>query len=162
MSFDTYTHFTSWLAFAANALTVLVLVRPPRLDPRRLAIAAGAVAAASMVGSLIYSNVYDLEPCRMCWYQRIAMYPLVVILAVAAWRSESAKRYALPFSVGGIAVAGWHYLMHHFPELEGACSAVISCSAPYIWRYGFVSIPYMALSGFVLITVLLLRTEVSR
>jgi disulfide bond formation protein DsbB len=160
MSFDLYTHLTSWLAFAANGLTAAVLFRPPRLDARRLALAAGLVAALSMVGSLIYSNVYDLEPCRMCWYQRIAMYPLVVIFAIAAWKSELVKRYALPFAVGGLGVAGWHYLMHHFPSLESACSAFLPCSAPYVWRYGFVSIPYMALSAFALITLLLVRTKV--
>ena len=120
------------------------------------------VATVSSVGSLIYTDHYNLIPCRFCWYQRIAMYPLVVILLIAAVRkmNSEARRYGLPLSVSGIALSGYHYLLHHFPDLEsGACSLSVPCSAPYVWKYGFISIPYMALAGFLLITTLLLVTD---
>lgn len=157
MSFDAYTHLTAWSAFAANGAAVALVIGRPVLTLRTAALAGAAVAAVAMIGSLLYSNVYDLEPCRMCWYQRVAMYPLVPILAIAAWRRQDIRPYALVFAIGGAGVAAWHYAMQHFPSLESACSSLVSCSAPYVWRYGFVSIPYMALSGFVLITLLLWR-----
>ncbi|NNC91737.1 MAG: disulfide bond formation protein B [Acidimicrobiia bacterium] len=121
-----------------------------------------AVAASSTIGSLIYSEYFDLIPCRLCWYQRIAMYPLALILLIAAVRRDTtgARRYGIPLAVIGAAIAGYHYLIQQFPSLEtGACSLEAPCSAPYVWQYGFVSIPYMALAGFTLILLVLLTTE---
>ena len=116
------------------------------------------VALASTVGSLTYSEVYAFEPCRLCWYQRIAMYPLVPVLLMGAIRRDPAIRwYGLPLSITGAGIALWHYLIQSFPSLDpGACTTGVPCSAKYVDVFGFVSIPFMALSGFLLITVLLL------
>ena len=74
--------------------------------------------------------------------------------------NDEARRYGLPLTVIGGGIAAYHYLIQQFPNLEsGACSIDVPCSAPYVWKYEFVSIPYMALAGFALIAVLLLATE---
>jgi disulfide bond formation protein DsbB len=114
------------------------------------------VALAATVGSLIYSEVIHFEPCRLCWFQRIAMYPMAVVLLVGAIRREyQVKYYALPLAVAGLAVSIYHYLMQVFPSLEGGSCGVVSCSARLVEIFGFISIPFMAGAGFMVITVLL-------
>jgi disulfide bond formation protein DsbB len=114
------------------------------------------VALTATVGSLIYSEVIHFEPCRLCWFQRIAMYPMVVVLLVGAIRREyQVKYYALPLSVAGLGVSIYHYLMQVFPALEGGSCGVVSCSARLVEIFGFISIPFMAGAGFMVITVLL-------
>jgi disulfide bond formation protein DsbB len=119
------------------------------------------VALVSTLGSLYLSEAANFEPCDLCWYQRIAMYPLAVILGIgAAVRDRSVRLYAYPLAGAGAVIAGYHYLLHHFPSLEtAACGSRISCTAPYVWRWGFVSLPLMALAGFLLILVLLWSTS---
>lgn len=179
MNFSTYSQLTSLLALLANAVTLVLLVvfvgarsgvtalvgaRDWLRDALRdigLWLAA-AVATTSTVGSLIYSEHFDLIPCRFCWYQRIAMYPLAVILLIAATRRDTAgaRRYGIPLAVIGTLLAGYHYVIQQFPSLEsGSCLVDVPCSSPYIWEYGFVSIPYMALAGFILILALLFTSE---
>ena len=115
------------------------------------------VALVATVGSLIYSEVLHFLPCRLCWYQRIAMYPLAVILLVGAIRREVVvKYYALPLALGGLAISVYHYLIQVFPSLEGgSCNPANPCSARWVEMFGFVSIPFMAGAGFILISVLL-------
>ncbi|MGA7097565.1 MAG: disulfide oxidoreductase [Acidimicrobiia bacterium] len=126
---------------------------------------AWVVALVSTAGSLFYSEVIGFEPCRLCWFQRIAMYPMAVILLVGAIRRErQVKFYALPLSLGGLAISIWHYLIQAFPALEGggSCGAV-PCSARYVEVFGFISIPFMAGAGFIVISVLLaLYTRIER
>lgn len=177
MSLNTFGQLTSLLALLANGLTLAVLVvfvggRFGKLTAARNWLQeafrdvgiwiAAAVATSSTIGSLIYSEYFDLIPCRFCWYQRIAMYPLAVILIIAALRRDNsgARRYGIPLAAMGAIIAAYHYLIQQFPSLEaGSCSLEAPCSAPYIWTYDFISIPYMALAGFALILVLLTTTE---
>jgi disulfide bond formation protein DsbB len=117
------------------------------------------MAAIAMAGSLYYSEVVGFIPCEYCWYQRIAMYPLVPILGIAAFTADRAvRRYAVPVAAIGAAIAGYHYTIQHFPGLAvGECALGIPCSAAYVWKFGFVSIPFMALVSFgVIIAALLL------
>jgi disulfide bond formation protein DsbB len=115
------------------------------------------VALVCTAGSLIYSEVIHFVPCRLCWYQRIAMYPLAVILLVGAIRREAlVKIYALPLALGGLVISIYHYLIQVNPSLEGgSCDPTIPCSSRYVEVFGFISIPFMAGAGFILITVLL-------
>lgn len=121
------------------------------------------VAAVATFGSLYLSEIVHLEPCRMCWYQRIAMYPLVVILAVAAWRRDRRSgSYVVPIAGIGIVISIYHFAMQHFPSLEGgACGSGVACSTPYFRQFGFMSIPYMAGSAFALILVLALGASLN-
>jgi disulfide bond formation protein DsbB len=164
MSVFTYSTFTAVMAFVAIALAVVALVvravaspglRAGLADPARWL--AWVVALAAMVGSLIYSEYFHFEPCLLCWYQRIAMYPLAFILLVAAVRRDrSVRSYGLPLSVIGLAISIYHLVIQNVPGVEGgACNPSAPCSLKYVDMFGFVSIPFMAGAGFLLITILL-------
>lgn len=116
------------------------------------------VALTATLGSLYLSEVAHFVPCKLCWYQRIAMYPLVPILAIAAWKRDVAVvRYAVPLAVIGAAISIYHYQLERFPsQASVSCSADAPCTVVWIWKFHFVSIPLMALSGFALIVALVL------
>lgn len=168
MSFETirlYSTFLALLSLVALALAAGLVVY--RLIKGRHAADlfdgnalwfAWLVAIVATVGSLIYSEMALFVPCRLCWFQRIAMYPMAVVLLVGAIRKDmAAKFYALPMALIGLAISVWHYLIQTFPSLEGgACDLVNPCSARYVEVFGFISIPFMAGAGFTLISVLLL------
>ena len=114
-----------------------------------------AVAAVAMAGSLFYSEVAHFAPCEMCWFQRIAMYPLVVVLLVAALTHDArAWRYAVPIAAIGLLLSIYHYQLELFPNQPSACSTTLPCSARYFAIYGFVSISFMAGCGFISILAL--------
>lgn len=131
-----------------------------REDVRELAqdfgpIAAMAVAWAALLGSLYFSEVRGFAPCELCWYQRILMYPLALVTLVGVVRNdESLPVYVLPFSVLGMGVSGYHYLIQLgvFGQTN-ACTVGVPCNLRYVEYGGFVTIPFMALTAFVLITV---------
>lgn len=117
------------------------------------------MAVVATAGSLYYSQVAGFIPCEYCWYQRIAMYPLVPVLFVGVRTGDrSVRRYVLPIAVIGSVIAAYHTLIENFPELAAAeCSGVVACTAPYVQKFGFLGIPFMALMSFgVIIAALLL------
>jgi disulfide bond formation protein DsbB len=117
------------------------------------------MATIAMLGSLYYSEVAGFPPCEYCWYQRIAMYPLVVILGIAMVRRDYAiRRYALALAIPGGVIAMYHYAVERFPDLQvGACSLQIPCSQVWVLKFDLVSIAFMAFVCFsVIVTVLLL------
>ena len=116
------------------------------------------VAATCTVGSLYFSESLGLLPCTLCWYQRVAMYPMAVILLVAALRRDRSVRwYAVPLAGIGISVSVYHYLIEWNPEWEAtSCDITVPCTTPYFRAFGFVSISFMALCGFAAILALLL------
>jgi disulfide bond formation protein DsbB len=116
-----------------------------------------AVAAVATAGSLYFSEIGHLVPCTLCWYQRIAMYPLALILGIAAWRADAGvRRYVIPLAGIGAVVAAYHAALQRMPGLpSGACSLGAPCSAIELERFGFVTIPVMAFIGFVSIIVVL-------
>ncbi|MGH9212551.1 MAG: disulfide bond formation protein B [Acidimicrobiales bacterium] len=144
---------TIWHRFAPDAGAVAIL---DAARPAALTIAA-TVAGVATLGSLYLSEVADFPPCRLCWYQRICMYPLSLILVIAAARGDRHVRwYALPFAAVGAAVSTYHVAVERFPSLEsGSCDPTNPCSIIWVEKLGYLTIPTMALSGFVLITVLL-------
>ena len=133
-------------------------------DERPLLLAAWLTALVASVGSLYYSEVVGFPPCLLCWYQRIAMYPLVLVLGVGFLRDDAgAWLYGLPLSVVGLGIAGYHVLIQHRPALDvGACDAAAPCTVRYVAAYGFISIPVMAGFGFLLISALLITLRVAR
>lgn len=116
------------------------------------------IATIAMVGSLYLSEVAHLIPCSFCWYQRIAMYPLVPVLGVATVRGDlGVWRYGLPLSLVGLAIAIYHVTIQWMPSLDiGACNVGAPCSGRYLAVFGFISIPTMAGAAFLLISALLL------
>ena len=115
------------------------------------------VALVATVGSLIYSEIIHFPPCRLCWFQRIAMYPMAIVLLVGAIRREfQAKYYALPMALIGLGISVYHYILQRVPNLEsGACDPDNPCSAIFVDIFGFISIPFMAGAGFIVISVIL-------
>jgi disulfide bond formation protein DsbB len=131
----------------------------------RLALAPSAlwlawiVSLTCMLGSLYLSEVANFVPCKLCWYQRIAMYPLVVLLFVAAIKhSREIARATLPLIAIGAAISAYHYLIERFPSMASgaSCDPAAPCTVVWIWRLHYLSIPGMALSGFLLIATLIL------
>lgn len=114
---------------------------------------AWGVALVATLGSLYLSEVVGFVPCVLCWYQRIAMYPLVVVLGVGMVRGDaSVWRYALPLAVIGAGIAAYHVTIQFQPALDvGVCSAGASCTGRYLNVFGFVSIPVMAGGAFLLV-----------
>lgn len=119
---------------------------------------AWGVATTCTLGSLYMSEVRHFTPCDLCWYQRICMYPLVVLLGIAALRKDRGIwRYVLPVALIGATISTYHYLHERFPEaVATSCSLDASCATLWIWEFHFLSIPGMAWVGFVLISTLLL------
>jgi disulfide bond formation protein DsbB len=118
---------------------------------------AAAVALTTTLGSLYYSEIADFVPCRLCWYQRIAMYPLPLILGIAAWRRDADIRwYALPIAGVGAAISVYHSWLQAFPPESGStfCTPDAPCTARHVWEFGFVSIPFMALTAFLTVGAL--------
>ena len=117
------------------------------------------LAIVATAGSLYFSEVRHFVPCVMCWYQRILMYPLVLILGVATYRQDGkAFAYSLPLSVLGMLVALYHVLHQKIPGFGSAavCRGGVACDVQYIDWLGFISIPVLSLTAFTGITVLLL------
>ncbi len=117
------------------------------------------VALVATLGSLYLSEIVHYPPCTLCWLQRIAMYPLVVVLGIGALRDDAGVRwYALPLAASGAGLALYHAVLQRVPGLQGAtsCSASAPCDVMWLREFGFVSIPVMALGAFLLIAGLLL------
>ena len=126
-----------------------------------LAIAA-VVAGTATAGSLYLSEGANLLPCKLCWYQRIGMYALAAVLVLALVRRDWGVRpYALVLAIGGPAISVYHYAIERFPELEvgGSCDAFNPCTLVPVWRLHYISIPFMALSAFVLVDTILLAAR---
>ena len=123
-----------------------------------------APALAALLGSLYYSEVAGFIPCTLCWYQRILMYPLSLIILIGiVQQDEYLPNYVLPFSILGIGFSGYHYLIQlGILSQPDTCSGGIPCGLRYVNYFGFVTIPFMALTAFVLITGVMIavkRTE---
>lgn len=122
---------------------------------------ASLVAITATLGSLYYSEIADFIPCRLCWYQRIFMYPLAIVLPIAAFRRDLGIRiYMIAFPVIGLGISIYHYLVQNVPSLSdgGSCDATAPCSSAYVETFDFISIPFMAGCGFLLIGALLAAT----
>lgn len=116
-------------------------------------------ALVATVGSLFFSEVMELPPCILCWYQRIAMYPLVVIVGAGiVLRDAKVKFYALPLALVGLLIAIYHNLLYYgiIPESITPCKQGISCTTVQLEWLGFITIPLMALTAFVIISACLL------
>lgn len=114
------------------------------------------VAGTAMAASLYYSEAVGFVPCEFCWFQRIAMYPLAVLLAVAVLtRGRLEPRYLVTLAGAGLALSTYHFQLQLFPDQGGVCGGPTSCTGKYVEEFGLVTIPFMAGCGFM--TVLLLQ-----
>ena len=117
--------------------------------------AAFVVAAIATGGSLFFSEIAHFFPCELCWYQRICMYPLsITTLLVALWGDHRAARYLLPLPIVGAGVSIYHILIENKVIAEPhqcLASAAGGCATKWINEFGYMTIPTLALTGFVLL-----------
>jgi len=119
------------------------------------------IAGASTLGALFLSQVMDIVPCVLCWYQRIFMFPLVFVLAAGLFPFDARiVRYAPPLAVAGWTIALFHVLLVAgiVPETIRPCAQGIPCKDQPIEWFGFLTIPSLSLIAFSLIGLLLLLT----
>lgn len=122
-------------------------------------------AWVAMCGSLYFSEVRGYVPCVLCWYQRILMYPLTLVIAIGLLRRDwNLPYYVLPFSLIGLGVSTYHYLLEKTDLFAGsaACRQGVSCTTQWINWFGFVTIPFLALTAFLIITVMSVIALVNR
>lgn len=164
MDADAFAGALGLLAVFAAVATVAVVVgrvlRRRAWTPHADTVLTGAfgVAAVATAGSLAFSEVYHFTPCELCWVQRIAMYPLALILGIAALRRDlHVRRYAIPLAGLGALVSTWHVLVQRVPAMAGttSCEATAPCTGIWVEALGFLTIPSMALVGFMAIIALL-------
>ncbi len=119
---------------------------------------AWVVALAATAGSLFFSEVLGYPPCALCWYQRIAIYPLVLILGLALFPQDlRAVKFALPLALAGWGVAIYHNLLyyHWIPDSLAPCRQGVSCTTVQWVGLGFLTIPLLSLVAFTLLLVIL-------
>ena len=117
------------------------------------------VAVGATLGSLYFSEIRNFLPCEFCWYQRIAMYPLALILLIATIRRDrKIIPYAFTLSTIGAIISAYHYQLQLFPGQGSSCGLDASCAYKWVEVFGFVTIPLLAFGSFLLISMLLLAT----
>lgn len=121
-------------------------------------------ALIATLGSLFYSNVAGFPPCDLCWFQRIFMYPLVILFAVALIKKDSSViKFALPTAlIGGIISLYHNYMYFGDQGLNAICQLFgvgVSCTKRYVFEFGYITIPMMALTAFALILVFLVLVK---
>jgi disulfide bond formation protein DsbB len=163
--------FLGILALVALAVTVLATVAlvTRRVPPwaRDLALPlATAIALVTTLGSLYYSEVAGYPPCTLCWYQRIAIYPQVIVLGVAAWRRDTAVwRTSVPLAVVGAVLSVWHVVIERNPALAGPCDPSNPCTIKWVEEFGFLTVPMMALVAalaFITLTLIARRDDATQ
>lgn len=116
------------------------------------------LATLAALGALFLGEVMELAPCVLCWWQRVAMFPLVIILALALFPPDARViRYVLPLAVIGLLVAGFHLLLMLgvIPEALAPCRQGIPCKTVQIEWFGFVTISLLSFVTFLAINGLL-------
>ncbi len=126
-----------------------------------LVFGAWLIATMATLGALFMSEIMGFAPCVLCWYQRIFMFPLVLILALGLFPFDpKVLRYALPLAAIGLLVAGFHVLLTLgiIPETLAPCRQGIPCKAIQVEWFGFVTIPLLSFFAFVVLNLLLVTT----
>ncbi|MDH5518291.1 MAG: disulfide bond formation protein B [Gammaproteobacteria bacterium] len=117
------------------------------------------IATIATLGSLFFSEVMGLKPCVLCWYQRIFMYPLVIVFLSAMWPTDrTVFRYAFPLAIIGWCFAVYHYLVYsgYIPESLQPCSEDVSCAKIDLELLGFITIPMLSILSYTAIILLLI------
>jgi len=146
-----------------GALVILLLIRNEKFVGffgKNAVLFSFIVALIATFGSLFYSEVAGFEPCKLCWFQRIFMYPQTILLAIALWKKNGMLTVynSLVLSIIGAAIAGYHYLLQIGVGPEIPCSAVgysAACSQRFVMQFGYITIPMMAFTAFAIILLLM-------
>jgi len=165
MNTETFNVLLSLGTIAAEiaSIVLLVVILKPRKEHKALvfiekhSLTIGFLAVLSaVVGSLIYSEFIGYAPCILCWYQRIVMYPQVILLGIAAWKKEySIWFYSRTLSIIGLIIGLYQYYGQMFNEGALPCSnAATSCAKLYFVDFGYITIPMMAISIFAFLIII--------
>lgn len=128
----------------------------------RWVFSAWIVSLLATLGSLFFSEVMRYPPCVLCWYQRIGMYPLVMLFLVGLFPlSQHVLRFTLPLALTGWVVAVYHNLLYYkvLPQSAAPCAQGISCTSVHIQWLGFITIPLLSLTAFSMIIACLLIAQ---
>lgn len=123
---------------------------------------AWVIATIATLGSLYFSEIMGYLPCTLCWYQRILMYPLVIVLGIATARKDLKQTiYVLPITILGMGISSYHYAIEKTDWFEGGgkTCGIIPCDVEYINWLGFITIPFLAITAFTLITIILVSVR---
>lgn len=123
------------------------------------------VSLVATLGSLYFSEIKGFIPCELCWYQRIAMYPLALILGIATFKQDfSVKKYVLPIAIIGWCISVFHYLEQKVPGFAQIkpCTNGVPCNMEYINWLGFITIPFLAFIAFTLIILFMFTVKSNR
>ncbi|MBM7647657.1 disulfide bond formation protein DsbB [Bacillus ectoiniformans] len=124
------------------------------MKKENLLFTAWAASFIATLGSLYFSEVMKYEPCELCWYQRIFMYPLVLILGLAYVKKDwKAAKYSLVLSAVGVSISIYHYGIQKISFLQDTAPACgrVPCTGMYINYFNFITIPFLALTAFIVI-----------
>lgn len=113
-------------------------------------------ALVATSGSLFLSEILHWTPCVLCWYQRIMMYPLLLILTVGILReSDDLEYFVWPLSIIGLGISFYHNLLQYriIPEHLAPCAVGASCTVPYHFWFGFLTVPLLSFTAFLIITI---------
>lgn len=151
------------LAVTAAAVVALVTRRVPGWARDVALPLATAIALVTTLGSLYYSDVAGYPPCTLCWYQRIAIYPQVVVLWVATVRRDTSVWITSSLLAAvGVAISVWHVVIERNPALAGPCDPSNPCTLKWVEEFGVLTIPTMAgIAGLSIIALTLLARKPS-
>lgn len=152
------------VAVVGAVVAIVARVRGRGPDSQTAMVLALGVASVATAGSLVFSEVYGFTPCRLCWWQRFAMYPLVPILAIALWRRAPGVRWvAVPMALAGAGIATWHVMIQRLPHVFAqsvSCDATAPCAGIWVRALGGIfTIPTLAVAGFLAITIVLVTSH---
>ena len=119
------------------------------------------ISLVTLIGSQVYEHVIGYLPCLLCWYARIAFYPMVLMFALALIKKDRAIiDYAMGLTVFGLIITGYHSVITVVGESPIPCSADgVSCLTRYVYQFGFISIPLMVFVSFVFLFLVLLTAK---
>ncbi|MEP1125478.1 MAG: disulfide bond formation protein B [Ilumatobacter sp.] len=138
-----------------GGFTLFVLPRTRQRFIAHVPKVAALVAVSATAGSLYFSEIADFIPCELCWYQRIAMYPLAMILPLALVRRDrDVMNEAFVLAAAGLLASAYHMRVQWFPDSSNSCALDDGCSAKWVEGLGVFTIPQMAATAFFLIIML--------
>ncbi len=118
------------------------------------------IASIATLGSLFFSEIAKFEPCKLCWIQRIFMYPMALILGLALiYKDKNIKRYIILLGIIGSLFSAYHYFTQMFAAPSFCSATEVSCTTKSIAMFGYVTIPMMALTAFLMIISLMMVKE---
>ena len=157
MNNEVFELFFAMLSLGTLVFSVIVLIA--RLikansfltEVKKIALPLAAmITTTAMLGSLYFSEIVHYKPCRLCWYQRSAMYPLAILLVAANFKKfKFTKIVAVSLASIGGAVSVYHWFLERFPDLDaGVCDAKLPCEFIWFENFGFVTLSFMAFTAF--------------